>query len=235
MTTETLVAQLQAIYGQELVAVALYGSAARGEQLRKHTDINVLVVVERITMEHLRRESPVAQSWREGGGNPPPLTLTRSEWLSSADIYPIEYADILAHHRVLAGSLPLEGIAVDRADLRLQLEHEAMSTLLRLRHSVLLAGRDMKRLRSVLEESVSTSLVLMRALLRLLGESPSADSEVVVARVQERCGLDSASLLRIVRHARDQQPLATGEVEVTAERYLGLLQSLVSYLDRYAH
>lgn len=214
--------------------MALYGSAARGEQLRRQTDINVLVVVERITMEHLRRESPVAQSWREGG-NPPPLTLTRSEWLSSADIYPIEYADILAHHRVLAGSLPLEGIVVDRADLRLQLEHEAMSTLLRLRHSILLAGRDMKRLRSVLEESVSTSLVLMRALLRLLGESPSADSEVVVARVQERCGLDSASLLRIVRHSRDQQSLSTGDTEETAERYVGLLQSLVSYLDRYAH
>jgi hypothetical protein len=233
MTLNDLVAQLQAIYGPDLVAVALYGSAARGEHLRKHSDINVLVVVERVTMEHLRKESPVAQAWRETD-SPPPLTLTRSEWMGSADVFPIEYADIIAHHKVLAGTLPLDGIVVDPADLRLQLEHEAVSKLLRLRHAILLAGRDVKALKSLLESSVSTMLVLLRALLRLVGESPSPDSEVVVARVHERCGIDTASLLRIVRHTREQELLSNNEIEPLAERYLALVQSLVSYLDRYS-
>ena len=80
MTLDDLVAQLSAIYAHDLVGVALYGSAARGEHVAKHSDLNVIVVVQRISMEHLRKEAPVARGWREAG-NPPPLTMTRAEWL----------------------------------------------------------------------------------------------------------------------------------------------------------
>jgi hypothetical protein len=232
MSINDLIAQLRSIYETELVAVALYGSAARGEHLARFSDLNVLVVVERITMEHLRKEGPVARSWREAG-NPPPLTLTRGEWMGSVDIFPIEYSDILEHHTVLAGALPLEGLAVDRADLRLQLEHEAMSKLLRLRHAVLVAGKDANALKTLLEGSVSTMLVLMRALLRLRGETPSADSEVVIARVQERCGIDTTPVGRIVKHTRDRQPLTRDEIEPLTEKYLALAQALVAHLDRH--
>ena len=168
MTIEDLVSQLSAVYGNELIAATLYGSAARGEHISTKSDLNVLVVVERVTMDHLRKESAITKAWREAG-NPPPLTLTRGEWLGGADIFPIEYADILAYQKVLAGLLPLDGLTVDLADLRLQLEHEAMSMVLRLRHAVLEAGTDVKAVREVLERSVSSTLVLYRAVLRLLG------------------------------------------------------------------
>jgi hypothetical protein len=231
VSVNDLIAQLRAIYGSDLVAVVLYGSAARGEHLARFSDLNVLVVVERITMEHLRKEGPVARAWREAG-NPPPLTLTRSEWAGSADIFPIEYADILAHHTVLAGALPLEGINVDRADLRLQLEHEAMSKLLRLRHAVLVAGKDTNALKTLLESSVSTVLVLLRALLRLRGETPAADSEAVALRVQERCGIDTSPIARIIRHTRDRQPMTRADIEPITEKYLAFAQALVAHLDR---
>ena len=234
MTLNDLVAQARAIYGADLVGVALYGSAARGEHLAKHSDLNVLVVVERITMEHLRREAPMARAWREAG-NPPPLTLTRAEWMGGADIFPIEYSDILAHHTVLAGALPLDGLRVDPADLRLQLEHEGMSKLLRLRHAMLLAGKDTKALRELLEQSVSTMLVLFRAMLRLVGDTPPADSEAVCARVHERCGIDTSTVLRIVRHTRQKEPISAAEADGLVEKYLNTAQAVVSYLDRYTH
>jgi len=234
MTLDGLVAQLSAIYGGDLVCAALYGSAARGERLERHSDINVFVVVERITMEHLRKEAPLAQSWREAG-NPPPLTLTRAEWVGSADIFPIEYADILAFHKVLAGALPIEGVSVSPDHLRLQLEHEAMSKLLRLRHAVMQAGRDAKGQLAVMEDASSTMLVLLRALLRLLGEEPPADSEAVCARVRERCGIDTSPWARVVRHLRGREALAPRDAEVLVEGYLGSAQALVTYLDRYIH
>ncbi|MGQ0645961.1 MAG: hypothetical protein ACT4P7_00230 [Gemmatimonadaceae bacterium] len=234
ITLDELVAQARAIYGNELVALALYGSAARGDHVAKHSDLNVLMVVERITMEHLRREAPVARAWREAG-NPPPLTMTRVEWLGSADVFPMEYADILAHHKTLAGTLPVEGIQVDPKDLRLQLEHEAMSKLLRLRHAVLLAGKDTRALRELLEQSVSTMLVLFRAMLRLVGDTPPSDSEAVCPRVQERCAIDTTAVLRVVRHTRQKEPIALGEAEPLVERYLNAAQAVVSYLDRYKH
>lgn len=234
MTLDELVAQLSAIYGGELVCAALYGSAARGERLEKHSDLNVFVVVERITMEHLRKEAPLVQSWRDAG-HPPPLTLTRAEWVGSADIFPIEYADILAFHKVLKGALPLDGVTVSPDHLRLQLEHEAMSKLLRLRHAMMQVGRDAKGRLAVMEDASSTMLVLLRALLRLLGEEPPADSVAVCARVHERCGLDTSPWARVVRHRRGHDTLSPRDADAMVESYLGSAQALVTYLDRYIH
>lgn len=233
MTLEGLVAQLSSVYGDELVGVALYGSAARGEHVTRLSDLNVLVVVQRITMEHLRKEGAAARAWREAG-NPPPLTMTRAEWLGSADIFPIEYADILAHHKVLAGTLPLAGVVVERADLRLQLEHEAMSKLLRLRHAVLEASGDQKALLSLLEQSASAMLVLLRAALRLAGTEPPNDSEAVCDRFATQSGRDASALRRIVRHNRGIEALTQREAASLAEQYLGFAESLVGYLDAFS-
>lgn len=232
MNLENLVSQLTAIYGQELVAITLYGSAARGEHINKRSDLNVLVVVERITMEHLRKETQVARAWRDAG-NPPPLTMTRGEWLGGADIFPIEYADIIAYHRVMAGALPIDGIRVDLDHLRLQLEHEAMSQVLRLRHAVMDAGTDVKAMRQVLEASVSTMMVLYRATLRLAGEEPPADSEAVCEQVRVRCGLDTGPVLRVVRFVRGKETLAQNDTMDVVQKYLDASQSLVGYLDRF--
>ncbi|MCC6318991.1 MAG: nucleotidyltransferase domain-containing protein [Gemmatimonadaceae bacterium] len=232
MTLDDLIAQLRAIYGNDLVAVALYGSAARGEHIAKHSDLNVLVVVEHITMEHLHREAPIARGWREAG-NPPPLTMTRTEWLGGADIFPMEYADILAHHHVLAGDLPIAGIVVDMKDLRLQLEHEAMSKLFRMRHAILLADGDQKALRTMLTDSVSTVMVLFRAVLRMYGEAPSADSLVVCERVSERTTLDTSAVQRVLRHVRHNDPMPAGDLAAVVERYLATVQSLAAWLDAY--
>jgi hypothetical protein len=232
MTLNALVEQLRAAYGPDLVAAVLYGSAARGEHIEKHSDLNVLVVVERIGMEQLRREAPVAQAWRDAG-NPPPLTLTRAEWLGSADIFPMEYADILAHHKVLAGTLPLDGVRVDMRDFRLQLEHEAMSKLLRLRHAVLTTGGDVAAQQDLLERSVSTMLVLVRATLRLSGVEPPADSEVACDLLAEKTGLQMGPVKRIVRHLRSRDKLSRSDVPAVLEAYLVAVGALTSYIDAH--
>ncbi len=233
MTLDALVAQLAAVYADELVGVALYGSAARGDAVDRHSDLNVLVVVQQVTMDHLRKSAPVARAWREAG-NPPPLTLTIAEWQGSADIFPIEYADILAHHKVLAGRLPLEGIDVELADLRLQLEHEAMSVLLRLRHAIMGAQGDGKALLSLLEESASSMLVLLRAALRLTGDSPPADSADVCVRFGSRSGRDASAVLRVVQHKRGIKTLSAADAAAHVEPYLRFAETLVNYLDAFS-
>src|ERR687885_789555 len=112
MTPEQLVEQLRRAYGPELRAVVLYGSAAAGEHVPKRSDYNVLVITDALDFEALTRAAAVARAWGEAG-NPPPLTLTSEEWRSSADIFPMEYADILARHRVLHGTPPFDGVTVN--------------------------------------------------------------------------------------------------------------------------
>jgi len=231
MTLDELVAQLQKAFGDGLLSVVLYGSAAAGEHIPKRSDYNVLVIVRDLGLPELEREAAIARAWGEAG-NPPPLTLTEAEWRSSSDVFPMEYADVLERHRVLYGTPPFGGISVVRRNLRLQLEHEAMGKLLRLRQGVLAAGGDRKRLIELLAGSLSTFMVIFRAVLRYHEESPPMDYERLVSAVAARTGIDGAPFVRVVRHLRGNDKLPEREVQQVLAGYLAGAHALVAYLDR---
>ena len=231
MTPEQLVEQLRAAYGPDLRAVVLYGSAAAGEHIPKHSDYNVLVLVNQLPLERLRAAAAVSAAWGEAG-NPPPMTLTMREWQSSADIFAMEYADILERHKILYGESPFDGIRVDPRDLRLQLEHEAMGKLLKLRQGVLAAGGDGRRQLDLLAASLSTIMVIFRAVVRLDGAAPPKDNLGLSQAVARAAGFDAAPFEQVVRHVRGEQRIAAGDAAMVMAGYLGGMERLVAYLDR---
>src|SRR5437764_8121633 len=202
MTLDDLVSQLRAAFGPELRAVVLYGSAAAGEHLPKKSDYNVLVLVDSLGADKLAAASAAAKAWGDAG-NPAPLTLTSDEWTGSADIFPMEYADILERHKVLFGDLP-KNVAVNPKDLRLQLEREAMGTLLQLRRGALAAGNEAKAQLALLEGSSSTVMVIFRALLRLGGETPPRDNVQLSEKVASVIETDAAPFVKALKHRRGE-------------------------------
>jgi hypothetical protein len=175
----------------------------------------------------------VARAW-SAAGNPPPLTLTDEEWRRSSDIFPMEYADILERHRVLHGTPPFEGIVVDREHLRLQVEHEAMGSLIQFRQGILRAGGDGKAQVELLADSLSTIMVIFRAVLRLQGEVPPTDYVALAEAVGSRTGMDPDPFRRVVQHVRGSARIAASGVGDVLAGYLTGLQRLVAYLDRLA-
>ena len=232
MTLEQLVEQLRTAYGADLRSIVLYGSAAAGEHIAKRSDYNVLVIVDSLSMQKLRAAAAVARAWAEAG-NPAPMTLTTREWRGSADIFAMEYADILERHRVLHGQLPAD-VRVRPEDLRLQLEHEAMGTLLQLRRGALAVGHNSKEQIARLEQASSTVMVLFRALLRLHGEQPPQDNVALSERVAAIAGIDAAPFVRVVRHRRNEQSVPSEEARALLGAYLTGVEGLVQYLDRYS-
>ena len=230
MTLEELVRQLALVHGEGLRCVALYGSTARGERVSRQANLNVLVLVDDIDMESLGREAAAARAWREAG-NPPPLTLTVGEWKTSSDIFPMEYADILAHYRILHGAIPGERPTVRREDLRLQLEHETLSKLLRLRHSVLAAGAEPKALLDMLEGSAASIMTLLRASLRLAGEEPPAESGAVIERVEAVSGISAAAFRRVLGHSRGDAKVSAADAPSLTADYLTAVRRLVEWVD----
>jgi len=232
MTLEELVSQMRAAFGTELRAVVLYGSAAAGEHHPKKSDYNVLVLVQALPAERLVAASAAVKAWVDAG-NPAPLILTIDEWHGSADIFPIEYADVLDRHRVLFGDLQTD-VRVNPAHLRLQLEHEAMGTLLQLRRGALAAGNDAKAQLALLEGSISTVMVVFRALLRLRSEDPPRDYVELSKKVAATASLDAGSFVSVVWHKRGEAPIRTADVAQVLAGYLSGMQQLVHYLDRFA-
>jgi hypothetical protein len=229
------VGQLTKAYGPALRAVVLYGStvdapeASRAPQAGARHDL--LVIVDRLGMGELRAVAATARAWAEAG-HPPPLTLTTEEWMGSADVFPMEYADVLSRHRVLHGALPIEGIRVEPADLRRELEHQVLGKLLQLRTAILGAGGDGGRQTKLLEASLGTMLVLFRSLARLHGASPPHDREGLARWAGATAGFDAAPFVRVTQHVRGA-PLAAGEPERVLAGYLEGLGRLVRHVNTH--
>jgi predicted nucleotidyltransferase len=232
MTLDELVTQLRSAYGAQLSCVVLYGSAAAGEHVPKKSDYNVLVLLARIEPSALAAASAVARAWHDAG-NPPPMTMTLDEWRRSADVFPMEYADILERNRVLYGSAPFDGIVISREHLRLQLEQQVMGKLLQLRQGALLAGTDGGRQADLIGASISTIMVLFRAVLRLKGEQPAADAAANVKRVADLGGFNDVPFTRAIRHHRGDQRIAAGDAGVLLSQYLSGVERLDAYLDTF--
>jgi hypothetical protein len=233
MTLDDLVTQLRSAYGAHLSAVVLYGSAAAGEHIPKQSDYNVLLLLDALDWSSVAAASAVARAWNDAG-NPPPMTMTADEWRNSADVFPMEYADILDRHRVLYGTLPIDGIAVSRENLRLQLEQQVMGKLLQLRQGALLAGTDAKRQAELIAASLSTMMVLFRAVLRLHGEKPEGDNLTLSQRVASLAGFDATPFARAVRHVRGESKLSADETGDVLAEYIGGIEQLRRYLDSFA-
>lgn len=231
MTLDDLVTQLRAAYGGQLAAVVLYGSAAAGEQTR-NSDYNILLLLHQLDASTLGAASAVARAWRDAG-NPPPMTMTLQEWRGSSDIFPMEYADIIERHRVLYGAAPIDAVTVSMENLRLQLEQQVMGKLLQLRQGALLAGAEPKRQTELVEASLSTMMVLFRAVLRLHGERPGDDNGVLAERVGALAGFDATPFTQAVQHVRGTTKLAGGNAGSVLGGYLDGIQRLNAYLDSY--
>src|SRR6266568_1506255 len=124
LTIDSLGDAVARALGQRLVALLLYGSAARGTNVRDRSDINTLLICDAADDALFDALAPVVREWTRAR-HPAPLILTEREWRESADAFPIEYEDMRDAHRLLAGRDPWQGISVRRDDVRRQLLHDA--------------------------------------------------------------------------------------------------------------
>jgi predicted nucleotidyltransferase len=223
---------LATAYGEALVTVALYGSAARGEYREGTSDLNLLVLLQDTEPRTLRRGAALARAWA-AEKNPPPLMMSAREFQESADVFPIELADMRDAHLLLHGPDPFASLEIRPADLRLELERELKSGWLRLRARYLTQAGDALQFEPVLLKSLSTFLVMFRTVLRLAGGAPERDPEAVVRATAALVGFDPAPLLEIVRARAGAAKLDVLPDAPVVTGYLEAVARVVEYVDRY--
>ena len=232
MTLEELVKQLKGAYGETLRSVILYGSAVAGEHIEKRSDYNVLVTLDAVPLERLAAVGSVLRAWAEAG-NPAPMTFTSAEWKSSSDVFPMEYADILERHRVLYGEDVTQGISVSPADLRLQVEQQALGKLLHLRRGAMAAGDDSGEQIRLLEASLSAIMVVFRGVARLHGGVPPQDYAELSGLIATKAAFDPLPFKRAVEHLRGTRKISKDEAGATLAGYMAGMEALHAYLDRW--
>lgn len=225
-----LTSRATAALGDRLESILLYGSAARNEFDSGHSDLNILILTRRLDRQTLALAAPLLLWWL-GLGNPQPLLFTLEEFRRSTDAFPIEIHDIQLAHRLLHGSNPLDGLTVDRALHRAQLEHELRAKLLRLRQKAIPILDDHNALLRLLGDSVTTFLLLMRHAMMLSGLNPPASRRDLIAAAHTAGLVNPLCFAQLIDLREGKlSPKSVDSVQLF-EDYLKQIQTLVASVD----
>jgi len=224
---------VQGLYGTDLVAVFLYGSAAAGEHVPGRSDINVAVVLRQLAPDLLRNATSHLRGWHRQGFATP-LFFDLEILHDSLDVFPIEFLDMQERHRTLCGPDLFAGTHIEQGNLRLQCEQELRGKLMKLRQSYIEFAQAPGELERILHVAVSSIAVLVRTLLRLGRADPTGNTDVVLERAQTRFGVSTAALQRVSRWKRSEIRLSGSAVESLYCEVLEEVQGLVKVVDELA-
>src|ERR1039458_10145579 len=183
---QELVTRLQQACGENLVSIVLYGSAAREDFHEEFSDVNVLVVLQHLEPSSFAAISAVLHWWSREEKLRPPMIMTLDELRESADVFAIEMLDIQRSHKTRGGQDVVTAIDVPMNLHRVEAEHELRTTLLRLRHHLLLSPDNQDELRALMAKSITTVRSRWEKILRQRSRScwkvPGRSSDLKCSR-----------------------------------------------------
>ena len=226
-----LVERLNKAYGDRLVSLVLYGSAATGNHQDKFSDLNILCVLSRITTLELEQSEPIFRWWREQD-SPAPLLLSEHEIATSTDCFPIEFHDIQARNQLLAGRDVVSSLKIDYSFYRARVEYELRAKMLRLRQKAAAILSDNDALLRLMADSVSTFATLARHSLILAGGEAKWGKRDVFAACQEKFGLDPSPFGTLLDLREGTKKPKQIPARPLLESYLAQVTSLVNAVDR---
>jgi len=230
---DEFVEKLKAAASGNLKSVVLYGSAATGEFHEKHSDVNLLCILERADAARLELlHGPV--EWWIHRGQRAPLVFTLEELRRSADVFAIELLDMKSRHRILYGENFLGEISVPLGAHSLQVERELRTDWLRLRQAILAAPKRPKVHLELMMSSFSTFAALFRHALIALGEAPGETKREAIDRVAKFAGSDPAAFHAILAVREGTLKESDIPVENTLNQYFSFVEAVTDKFDGQA-
>jgi predicted nucleotidyltransferase len=218
------------LFGDGLVSIICFGSAARGEYLPGKSDINFMIVLEDHAIESLEEAFDVIARW--GKRNvATPVFVTEAYVLSSVDVFPIEYLDMQRGYILLHGKDVLAELAFEEEHIRLQCEREVKGKLLLLRERFVETRGKARAVATLIGESLGAFIAVFEALLHIRGiRIPEKKVEIVAAT----CGcfdLDRELFETLLRIRDGEFKPSAKEVMGLFKRYLEQIRTLSRIID----
>jgi hypothetical protein len=215
----TLADDLTAHFGPRLESLVAYGrwvhldgpagaeaAHAEGQTGRPGEDapLHTLALAVDLGYADLTACADRAERWR-ALGLATPLLLSRDEFVSSLDAFPIEFGDIIERHMMLAGRDPFDGVRVRHEDLRRACEVQARSHLIHLREGFLEAGGRPDEVGRLIRNSVASFGTLLGNLARLQA-SDGMTVDALARFAETRLDVSGALVRRLLGLARPLPP-----------------------------
>lgn len=219
---------LKHIFGEDLISIILYGSAASGEFMDKHSNLNLLVLLKSTELRYLKEASGIVGKYRMIH----PLFLTESYIASSADTFPVEFLDMRENYSVLYGKDALSGIVVETNNLRFQCEQELKSKIINLRQLYLRINKDKTALRNLLFKAFTSILHILRNVLRLKGKGAPYKKEDILRGLIPEFNIDIDIWRKISSAKKNELKLSKHDIEPLFINFVKELEKIVDLVDR---
>jgi len=225
----SFIEKLKDIYQNDLISAILYGSAASGEFVDKHSNLNLLVILTETDLGSLKRASGVVAKFK----NITPLFLTEDYIRTSTDIFPIEFLDMQENYLLFFGKDVLKEISIDKKNLRFQCEQELKAKLLNLKQLYLRFYKDKAGLQNLLFKSFTSILHVLRNVLRLEGKQPPYQKREILNAIENQFKINIAAWEKILAAKNKDTRLGLVETETLFAEFLKDLEKIVGIVDRF--
>lgn len=225
--------KLLRLFPGRICFICLYGSAAVGEHIPKHSDINLMVMVDRLDIKDLRSCFKLMEQGRKKRISAP-LLLTPEHIRTSTDTFPIEFLEMKEKHLNLYGKDPFLEMDIDPKNLRLQCEQQIKGKLIRLRQAYIEVGLKKRQLLGLLITSFTSLLPVFRNTIRLIEPNiqPPRSNEEIILRVCKDFQLDNEVFLQILKIKKGALKPKKEMTHNIFEGYLYNLTKLAKKVDR---
>ncbi len=215
--------------GGNLKSAILYGSAAAGDYVPEHSDVNLLFVLGETSFGAIAALAPVVEWWGKQKHHAP-LLMTAEELRRGADVFSIEFLDMRENYRVLWGEDLLKGLEIPMKFHRAQVEYELREKTILLRQRLLVLAKDEGAKWELLVRSVGAFGTLARHALIALGETKASKREAV-QKLAAKAGFDDSAFLQLFDLRERKVDRKTMNVDGVFARYLKAVERITAAVD----
>ncbi|UCB56512.1 MAG: hypothetical protein JSV30_04705 [Candidatus Omnitrophota bacterium] len=223
--------ELLKIHGENIVSIFVTGSAAGRDYVPKVSNITLLVILEKLRFSDLQKSLKIV-SRGITKKIAAPLFLTRRHIETSSDVFPIEFLEMKENHLLLYGEDLFKTLEVNPANIRLFCEEQIKGKLIRIRQAYLEIGLRRKGIEALIKESLNSLTPIFRNLLRLKGKTPLLEKEAIYTQLCAEFDLDRSVFLAILADTKNDEKIASHDVEIFFEKYIAQIQKLAIIVDQ---
>ena len=228
---DSLARDLDGILGPRLASLVAYpGHQADGS-------VHSCALVQDLTFRDLTACLPLTESWHRRGTSVP-LLLSPEELRRTVDIFPLEYASMMADYTVVRGRDPFQGVSIHTEDVRRAVEGLAKSHLIHLREAFLESQGETMRIAGLISASAAPLRALLTHIARLpeSGTGPadtsSPSDESLATMAELRMGV-SSGVIRTVLASSAHGHSTIADPSHLLGPYIDASKRIWEYVDRW--
>ena len=211
-------------------SVHIVGSALTEDYDPKISDINSVMVLQKMDLKFLEILAPLGKKFGKKG-LAAPLIMTPTYIYKSLDVFPIEFLNMKLFHQTVFGEDIFQDVNIENSNLRHQCERELKVKLIGLRQGYISAAGDRNILTRGFIDSIAGYMPLFKGIVFLLGKEVPRNNRELLSVLEEVSGVPTNVFKWVLNHKRIKTKPTIDQLNTVFEDYYETIEKLGEIAD----